>query len=92
MLACSVGAGMCSPAVMTKSLSVNPRVTGFAAGLCGCTQMAVAAICTALAALGSKPTLSAAVVMAGAGTLGIVAFVIGLTHERSQLRLKKEAT
>ena len=92
MFVYSVGAGMCSPAVMAKSLSVNPRVTGSAAGLYGFTQMAVGALCTSMAALGSSPMLSAAVVMASAGTFGIVAFLIGLADERARLHLERKAS
>ena len=71
---------------MAKSLSVKPLVTGSAAGLYGSIHMAVGAICTSLAALGSNPTLSAAVMMAGTGLLGFLAFVIALFYERSTKR------
>ena len=86
MFVYSIGAGMGSPAVMVKSLSVKPLVTGSAAGLYGFIHMAVGAICTSLAALGSNATLSAAMIMAGTGLLGFLAFVIALFHERSTKR------
>jgi DHA1 family bicyclomycin/chloramphenicol resistance-like MFS transporter len=78
----SAGGGMCSPAVMAKSLNVRPQVTGSAAGLYGCTQMVVGALCTSLAALGNNPTLSAAAVMTGAGVIGLLSFRIALRAER----------
>ncbi|HEY0296826.1 MAG TPA: multidrug effflux MFS transporter [Bordetella sp.] len=59
----TVGAGVSSPAAMTLALSVNPKVVGSASGVYGCVQMAVGALCTALAGLGSSPLLSAIVVM-----------------------------
>ncbi len=82
MFVYSIGLGMCSPAAMAKSLNVNPRVTGSAAGLYGFTQMAVGAICTSLTAIGTNLTVSAAVVMAVAGVLGLAAFAVGLADER----------
>ncbi len=71
---------------MAKSLSVKPLVTGSAAGLYGSIHMALSAICTSPAALGSNATLSAAMIMAGTGLLGFLAFVIALFYERSTKR------
>jgi hypothetical protein len=50
---------MCSPAVSTPSISVDPRLIGSAAGLYGITQMAVGATCTTLAGFGHDPAVSA---------------------------------
>ena len=71
-----VGVGMCSPAVSTKAMSVNPKVTGSAAGLFGCAQMAIGALCTSLGSIGADPTLSAFMVLTGAGVVGQAAFWI----------------
>ncbi|WP_227304423.1 multidrug effflux MFS transporter [Acidisoma cellulosilyticum] len=70
----SVGVGTASPMALTQAISVNPHVIGSASGLYGCTQMAVGALCTALASLGRDPALAAASVLAGAGVVSQVAF------------------
>lgn len=62
----TVGAGVSSPAAMTLALSVSPKVVGSASGVYGCVQMAVGALCTALAGLGGSPLISAMVVMLAA--------------------------
>jgi DHA1 family bicyclomycin/chloramphenicol resistance-like MFS transporter len=77
-----VGAGMCSPAVSTKAMSVNPRVTGSAAGLYGFAQMAVGALCTSLGSIGADPALSAFIVLVGAGVVGQTSFWIGARTAR----------
>ncbi|KCV10430.1 multidrug effflux MFS transporter [Bordetella holmesii] len=64
-----VGAGACSPAALTLAMSVNPQVIGSASGLYGCTQMAIGAICTSLAGLGSSPLRAAVLVIAVACVL-----------------------
>ncbi|SAI29504.1 MFS family transporter [Bordetella ansorpii] len=74
----TVGAGLASPAALTLAVSVNPKVIGSASGLYGCTQMAMGAICTALAGLGGSPEVAAAVVLAGAGAVSQLAFWIAL--------------
>ena len=74
----TLGAGIASPMALTEAVSVNPRVTGSAAGLYGFTQMAVGALCTALAGLGGNPALSTALVLAGAGIVAQVSFWIAL--------------
>ncbi|ARP93870.1 multidrug effflux MFS transporter [Bordetella genomosp. 13] len=74
----TLGAGIASPAALTLAVSVNPKVIGSASGLYGCAQMAMGALCTALAGLGSSPTVSAAVVMASAGAVSQLAFWVAL--------------
>jgi len=75
------GAGMSSPAALTKAVSVNPRTIGSASGLYGFTQMAIGALCTTLAGLGQDPALAAASVLAAAGLISQVAFWVALRHE-----------
>ena len=82
MLFFTCGCGMTSPAALAKAVSVDPRLVGSAAGLYGCTQMAIGALCTALAAVGTHPALTAATVMAVATGLSQIAFAIALRHER----------
>jgi DHA1 family bicyclomycin/chloramphenicol resistance-like MFS transporter len=73
-----VGAGMCSPAVSTKAMSVNPKVTGSAAGLYGFAQMAIGAACTSLAGIGHDHGVTAIAVLVGAGVVGQVAFWVAV--------------
>lgn len=70
----SVGVGTAAPAALAEALSVNPRVAGSASGLYGAMQMAVGALCTALAGIGSDPALAAALVLAGSGVIAQAAF------------------
>jgi DHA1 family bicyclomycin/chloramphenicol resistance-like MFS transporter len=72
----TLGAGIASPAALTEAISVNPLVTGSASGLYGFTQMAVGALCTALAGLGDDPALAAAIVLVAAGGVGQLSFWI----------------
>ncbi|MDZ5460061.1 multidrug effflux MFS transporter [Azohydromonas lata] len=74
----AAGAGLTSPAVSTRALSVDPRLTGSAAGLYGFTQMAIGALCSALAGLGTDHGVAAALVLVGAGAVAQTAFRLGL--------------
>ncbi len=75
----TVGAGMASPAALTLAIGVNPKVIGSASGLYGATQMAIGALCTALAGMGhGNPALAAAIVLAGAGIVAQLSFGVGL--------------
>ncbi|ONG56643.1 Bcr/CflA family drug resistance efflux transporter [Pseudoroseomonas deserti] len=78
----AIGVGLASPLALTRAVSVNPRVIGSAAGLYGFSQMAVGALCTALAGLGSDPAIAAAVVLAGAALIGQLAFAVALAADR----------
>jgi DHA1 family bicyclomycin/chloramphenicol resistance-like MFS transporter len=78
----AVGAGLCSPAVSTKAISVDPQLTGAAAGLFGFAQMAVGALCSALAGWGSDHGVSAALVLVGAGVVAQATFRWGVKVER----------
>ncbi|MCB8821051.1 multidrug effflux MFS transporter [Microvirga rosea] len=81
MILFTLGAGMASPAALTKAISVNPKVIGSAAGLYGFTQMVVGAVCTSLSGLGGNPAMAAGGVLAAAGLVGQVAFWIALRNE-----------
>ena len=79
----TVGVGMASPAALTQAISVNPQVIGSASGLYGFTQMAVGALCTALAGMGHRnPALASAVVLAGAGIVAQLSFAVALRAQR----------
>ncbi|SFQ24337.1 multidrug effflux MFS transporter [Variovorax sp. 770b2] len=79
----TVGAGMASPTALTQAISVNPRVIGSASGLYGFTQMAVGALCTALAGMGhANPALAAALVLAVAGIVAQLSFGIALRTQK----------
>lgn len=83
MVLFNIGVGLSSPAALTKAVSVNPRVIGSASGLYGFAQMAIGAMCTSLAGLGSDPALAAASVLAAAGLISQAAFAIALRGERA---------
>ncbi|WP_424137635.1 multidrug effflux MFS transporter [Roseomonas chloroacetimidivorans] len=74
MFVFTLGVGIAGPSALAQAISLNPRVTGSASGIYGFIQMAVGSICSALAGLGSNAALSAALVLAGAGIVGQVAF------------------
>lgn len=76
----TVGVGIASPTALTQAISVNPHVIGSASGLYGFTQMAVGALCTALAGIGGNPGLAAAVVLVAAGIVAQLSFWIALRH------------
>jgi DHA1 family bicyclomycin/chloramphenicol resistance-like MFS transporter len=76
MFVFTLGVGTAAPAALAEALSVNPRVAGSASGLYGAMQMAVGALCTALAGVGSDPALAAALVLAGSGIIAQAAFWI----------------
>ncbi len=80
----TLGVGTAAPAALTEAISVDPAVIGSASGLYGFTQMVVGALCTALAGLGSSPSLAAAVVLAGAGFVAQASFWIAARAQRSR--------
>jgi DHA1 family bicyclomycin/chloramphenicol resistance-like MFS transporter len=79
----TMGAGISSPAALTKAVSVNPALVGSAAGLYGFTQMAVGAVCTSMAGLGNNPAMTVAIVLTAAAVLAQVSFQIALARERA---------
>jgi len=74
----TLGAGIASPTALTEAVSVNPHVVGSASGLYGFIQMAVGALCTALAGFGGDPALAAATVLVSAGLVAQTSFWIAL--------------
>lgn len=79
----TVGVGMASPAALTQAIGVDPRIIGSASGLYGFTQMAVGALCTALAGMGHRnPALASALVLAGAGIVAQLSFAVALRSQR----------
>jgi len=74
----TVGVGVAAPAALTQAVSVNPLVIGSASGLYGFTQMAVGALCTALAGIGGNPVLAATLVLTGAGIVAQASFWIAV--------------
>ena len=74
MVLFSLGAGMTSPAALSKALGVHTDLTGSAAGVYGCSQMMVGGLCTLGASLGGNPALSAFAVLFIAGILGQLGF------------------
>ena len=79
----TLGAGVTSPAAITKALGVHPDLTGSAAGVYGFSQMTVGGLCTFGASLGSNPALSAFTVLT-------IASIIGQLGFRSALRMKND--
>jgi DHA1 family bicyclomycin/chloramphenicol resistance-like MFS transporter len=78
----AMGSGLCNPAVSTKVISVDLRLTGSAAGIFGFTQMAIGALCSALASWGNDHGVSAALVLVGASIVAQAAFQWGVKIER----------
>ena len=77
----TIGVGIASPLALTKAVSVNPAMIGSASGLYGFSQMAVGALCAALAGVGSQPALAAATVLSVAALTGLAAFHLALRRE-----------
>jgi DHA1 family bicyclomycin/chloramphenicol resistance-like MFS transporter len=64
MFCFTLGSGMCSPAALALAVNnVSPSVFGSASGLYGCSQMAMGALCAALAGLGGSPLMAATLVL-----------------------------
>ena len=81
MLPFALGAGMASPAALSKALSIDTTRVGSASGLYGFSQMGVGAVCTALVGLGHGTALAAASVLLCTALLGQAGFWIGLRAE-----------
>ncbi len=82
----TMGIGMAGPGAVTKAISVNPRLTGTAAGLYGACQMLVGAIASALPAVGSNPAISCGVVLVTAGVIAQLCLRSALAQERRRKR------
>lgn len=83
----ALGAGVASPAALSKSLGVNPHLIGSASGLYGFTQMSIGAFCTFLTGFGSNPALTAAWILVIASIVAQTAFWLGLQRERRRADL-----
>ncbi len=81
ILILTYGAGIASPTAMAEALNVNPDISGSSSGLYGFVQMAVGAICTALAGIGSNPALAAGTTLLVAGTIAQLSFWIAQRDE-----------
>jgi DHA1 family bicyclomycin/chloramphenicol resistance-like MFS transporter len=79
----SLGVGMAAPPALALSVSVQPKVIGSASGLYGFIQMAVGAICTALAGLGDDPALAAGIVLAVSGLVAQFSFWLALRQTKT---------
>lgn len=74
MLVLSYGAGVASPAALAEALSIDPAAAGSASGLYGFAQMAIGAVCAALAGVGHNPALAVGSILLTAGVLAQAAF------------------
>jgi len=84
MLLFTCGAGVLNPVLLSKALTVEPRLAGSAAGLYGFTQMALGSVITSLAALGSDAALTCGVLLLGSALLACALIVVALRSEGRQ--------
>jgi MFS transporter, DHA1 family, multidrug resistance protein len=84
MFVFTLGVGTAAPAALTEAISIDPAIIGSASGLYGFTQMAVGALCTALAGLGDSPSLAAALVLGGAGLVAQISFFVATRSRATQ--------
>ena len=82
MLLFVLGAGMASPAALSKVLTVDARHVGAAAGLYGFAQMALGALFTLLVGWGSNPALASSCVLLGAALVGQGCLQFALRREK----------
>lgn len=68
------GVGLCGPAVLTRAITVEPRITGSATGLYGFSQMIVGFLCSAAVTIGDSPALAAAMVLCATGLVSQCCF------------------
>ncbi|EIK97100.1 Bcr/CflA subfamily drug resistance transporter [Pseudomonas sp. M47T1] len=80
----AVGAGLASPAAMSRALSVDAHLVGAAAGLYGFGQMAVGALCTFAVGFGHDPAFSAAAVLSTSALIGLLGFGLGMSARRTR--------
>ena len=80
MVGFTIGSGMTSPAALTRALGVHPELTGSAAGMYGCLQMAIGGLCTLAASIGHNPALSASVVLLVTSVISAWGFREGIRH------------
>ncbi|WP_213876119.1 multidrug effflux MFS transporter [Pseudomonas sp. dw_358] len=82
MFTFTLGAGLCSPAALTRALGVDAGLVGSAAGLYGFAQMAAGALCTLLVGRFADPALGASAVLCGATLIGSASFLMALRYDR----------
>ncbi len=82
MFCFTMGAGITSPAALTRAISVDSHLVGSAAGLYGFSQMAVGGLCTSLVSLGGEPALAAAMVLTVVIAIARVAFMVAIRQQR----------
>ncbi|MDE1165455.1 MAG: multidrug effflux MFS transporter [Pseudomonas sp.] len=80
----AMGAGLASPAALSRTLSVDAHLMGSAAGLYGFLQMAVGALCTFAVGFGRDPALAAASVLATSALVGLLGLTVGRWAMRSR--------
>ncbi len=83
MLLFTTAAGVASPLALTGAVSTDAKTIGSAAGLYGCGQMVIGALCTALAGIGPDPARATALVLAGAALAGQAALAVALRTPNS---------
>ncbi|QKZ05164.1 multidrug effflux MFS transporter [Pseudomonas eucalypticola] len=88
----ALGAGLASPAALSRALSVDAHLVGSAAGLYGFGQMAVGALCTWAVGFGQDPAFAAAAVLSAAALLGLTGFCLGMAARRADSRQLQPAT
>ncbi|WP_293796373.1 multidrug effflux MFS transporter [uncultured Bosea sp.] len=76
------GAGMASAPALAEAMSVDPQLAGSASGFYGFIQMAIGALATSLAGLGSDPALAAGAVLAVAALSAQLCFALALRARR----------
>jgi DHA1 family bicyclomycin/chloramphenicol resistance-like MFS transporter len=74
MVVFNIGIGVTSPAALSQALNAEPTLVGTAAGVYGCLQMALGAVATLLASLGSNPLLTSMLALLGGNVIGAVCF------------------
>lgn len=78
------GAGMASPAAMSRALSSSPGLTGSAAGLYGFGQMGMGAIGTWLVGYGEVPAVACAVTQMFITTIALCSYRFAMFHAASE--------
>jgi DHA1 family bicyclomycin/chloramphenicol resistance-like MFS transporter len=84
MFVFTLGVGIAAPVALAQAVSVNPHVIGSASGLYGFAQMAVGALCTALAGIGGHPALATGIVLMGAGIIAQISFAVAVRWHPKQ--------
>lgn len=82
MFAFTLGAGLCSPAALTRALGVDVGLVGSAAGLYGFAQMSAGAFCSLLVGYFADAALGASAVLCGATLVGTASFLLALRYDR----------